>query len=101
MTPIRLPSSQTDAKGSKSTVIAATCGTGKQRPISTSTWCLGSVLGGKVHVRPARSPIRKPLPEGCHADLPFRIVRGEVREHADAPYPLRLLRAPRAATKPE
>src|SRR6516225_4425013 len=30
-------------------------GTGKQRPISTSTWCLRSVRGGKVHVTPARS----------------------------------------------
>jgi hypothetical protein len=33
----------------------------------------------------------EPLPEGCNADLPFRIVREEVREHADTPHPLALL----------
>ena len=30
-------------------------------PVGTSTWCLGFVFGGKVHVRPARSIFSKAL----------------------------------------
>src|SRR5262245_18183453 len=39
--------------------------------------------------------LRERLREGRVADLPFRIVRGQVRKHADAPHPLCLLRARR------
>jgi hypothetical protein len=48
---------------------------------------------------------RESLPEGCYADLSFRIVRGQVREHPDAPHSLALLRArrerPRGCRAPE
>jgi hypothetical protein len=47
------------------------CGTGKQRPTSTSTWCLGSLLGGKVHVRPARSIFSNALNFCRSAIAPF------------------------------
>jgi len=33
--------------------------------------------------------------EGREARLPFRIIGGEVHQHADAPHPLALLRARR------
>jgi hypothetical protein len=33
--------------------------------------------------------------ERCDAGLSFRIIRSRVHEHADAPHPLRLLRARR------
>jgi hypothetical protein len=36
--------------------------------------------------------LRQRLREGSVADLRFRIVRGQVRKHADAPHPLALLR---------
>jgi hypothetical protein len=36
-------------------------------PVGTSTWCLGFVFGGKVHVRPARSIFSNALNLCCSA----------------------------------
>ena len=43
----------------------------------------------------APAEIRQSLCERCDTRRRFRIIRGEVHEHADAPHPLRLLRARR------
>ena len=37
----------------------------------------------------------QPLQKGSEASAPYRIIRGHVREHADAAHSLRLLRARR------
>src|SRR5215467_1670173 len=44
-------------------------------------------------LRPSVQPkLLQPLQERCVAGLPFRIVLDQVREHADAPHPVGLLR---------
>ena len=52
------------------------------------------IAGVDPHVA-AFGPAQLPqhLQERFEACLPFWIVRGQVREHADPPHPLRLLRA--------
>jgi hypothetical protein len=46
------------------------------------------------HVAAIGAPqLLQPLQERCDADLPFRIERSQVHEHADVPHPLALLRA--------
>ena len=42
-----------------------------------------------------RPQLRERLRESGEADLPFRIVRSQVRKHADTPHPLALLPARR------
>src|SRR4029450_1037189 len=41
------------------------------------------------------APFLQPLQKRANASLSFRIVRGQMHEHADAPHPLALLRSRR------
>ena len=68
-----------------------------------STACLrvssASPAAQRVSIRTLRpigpAQLLQPLREHRDAGLPFRIVRGQRHEHADAPHPLALLRARR------
>jgi hypothetical protein len=54
----------------------------------------------KKSAKVAKKATAKRVAAKAAASLPFRIVRSQIHEHADAPHLLALLRAPLAATPP-